>query len=101
MCLAVPGKVVSINDDSGEPGSARMATIDFQGSRLKASLVLTPEACPGDWVLVHAGFAIQLLDEQDARETWKYLNLMDVAELERDGPGGNQSSVESAKEQHD
>lgn len=101
MCLAVPGKVVSINEDSSDPGSARMATIDFQGSRVKASLVLTPEACPGDWVLVHAGFAIQLLDEQDAVETWKYLNLMDVEELERDAPGDNRSSDEPAKERHD
>ena len=101
MCLAVPGKVVFIDDDSNGPGRARMATVDFQGSRVKASLVLTPEARAGDWVLVHAGFAIQLLDEQDALETWKYLNLMDAEESEGDAPGENRSSDEPAEERND
>ncbi len=65
MCLAVPAKVI---DKAGDE-----ATLDLQGNRLKASLVLTPEAQVGDWVLVHAGFAISQLDEKDALETWDYL----------------------------
>jgi len=72
MCLAVPGKILSISEPPG-PGQARMATVDFQGSRMAACLTLVPEAHEGDWVLVHAGFAIQTLNEQDALETWKYL----------------------------
>jgi hydrogenase expression/formation protein HypC len=66
MCLAVPGKVVEC---AGE-----QALVDFQGNRLKVSLVLTPETREGDWVLVHAGFAISQIEEKDALETWSYLN---------------------------
>ncbi len=65
MCLAVPAKIVDRQADE--------ATIDLQGNRMKISVALTPEAAVGDWVLVHAGFAITQLDEQDALETWDYL----------------------------
>jgi hydrogenase expression/formation protein HypC len=50
------------------------ALVDFQGNRLEVSTVLTPEVGAGDWVLVHAGFAITQLDEETARQTWTYLN---------------------------
>ncbi len=65
MCLAVPAKVVECNGDE--------AVVDLQGSTLRISRILTPEVVRGDWVLVHAGFAITRLDEADARETWDYL----------------------------
>ncbi len=65
MCLAVPAKVVDCQGDR--------ATVDLQGSTLEVSTALTPEVGTGDWVLVHAGFAITQLDEQEARETWEYL----------------------------
>ena len=65
MCLAVPGKVIECAGDD--------ALVDFQGNRLKVSRVLTPEAQAGDWVLVHAGFAISTIEERDALETWSYL----------------------------
>ena len=65
MCLAVPGRIIEQNGTE--------ATVDFQGSRVAVSLQLTPEAKQGDWVLVHAGFAISQLDEAEARETWSYL----------------------------
>ena len=65
MCLAVPGKVIEC---SGE-----QALVDCQGNRFEISKVLTPEAQTGDWVLVHAGFAISQIGEQDALETWSYL----------------------------
>jgi hydrogenase expression/formation protein HypC len=65
MCLAVPAKVVECSDDE--------AVVDLQGSSLRISRILTPDAGPGDWVLVHAGFAITQLDETEARETWDYL----------------------------
>ena len=51
------------------------AVVELQGSTLKISKVLTPEAGKGDWVLVHAGFAISQLGEAEARETWDYLRL--------------------------
>ncbi|MGD8453779.1 MAG: HypC/HybG/HupF family hydrogenase formation chaperone [Phycisphaerae bacterium] len=65
MCLAVPAKIIEQQDD--------LATVDLQGNRLQISTVLTPEAGVGDWVLIHAGFAISQLDEAEARETWDYL----------------------------
>jgi hydrogenase expression/formation protein HypC len=65
MCLAVPGKLVECNGDE--------AIVDLQGNSLKVSRVLTPEANEGDWVLVHAGFTIAKLEEDEARETWEYI----------------------------
>ena len=79
MCIAVPGKIISASPPTAADGISRIGTIDFQGSRVNASLVLTPEARPGDWVLVHAGFAIQLIDEKDALETWEYLSMCNTA----------------------
>jgi len=73
MCLAVPGKIVSISDPEARPGPTGL--IDFQGNRVEASLVMTPEARAGDWVLVHAGFSIQVVEERDALETWEYLQM--------------------------
>jgi hydrogenase expression/formation protein HypC len=61
MCLAVPGKIVTKEDAVG--------VVDIRGNRLRAGLVLVPEAGVGDWVLVHAGFAITQITPQDAAET--------------------------------
>ena len=72
MCLAVPGKIVDVATEGDRP-SGRIATVDFGGSRVEASLAMTPEANEGDWVLVHAGFAIAQLDETEARETYAAL----------------------------
>ncbi|MBR2834149.1 MAG: HypC/HybG/HupF family hydrogenase formation chaperone [Coriobacteriales bacterium] len=62
MCLAVPSKIVSID-------SMLMATVDVMGISRTCSLRLVPQARVGDYVLVHAGFAIQLIEEQEAAET--------------------------------
>ena len=62
MCLAIPARVVSRDDDG-------LATADILGVTRKISLDLTPDAEPGDFVLVHAGFAIEVVDEQYAQET--------------------------------
>ena len=58
MCLAVPAKVVEIKD--------QLAAVEVQGVRRAASLMLLPEAKPGDYVLVHAGFAMQVVDAEEA-----------------------------------
>lgn len=63
MCLAVPGKIISIKKGAAE--------VDFGGVRRTISLELVPAAKKNDYVLAHAGFAIQLLDEKDAVETLK------------------------------
>lgn len=89
MCLAVPGKVIDVREEStGAVGSS--ATVDFNGSRLDVSLLFTPEAKVGDWILVHAGFALNVLDESEAMETWKYLKL-----IEDDLPGAGEKAGEA------
>ena len=74
MCLAVPGQIIERTGDVGQ--------VDFQGTRLEVSLVLTPDAETGQWVLVHAGFAISELDEAAARETWSYLREAGIEGVE-------------------
>lgn len=69
MCLGVPGKILEVPDS--EWG---MAKVEIGGVSRDVSLQLVPDAAVGDWVLVHAGFAIQLIDEQEAEETIKLLN---------------------------
>jgi len=73
MCLAVPGKIIEIKDTAADPALGRTGTVDFQGSKVEASLAMTPDAGVGDWVLVHAGFAITQLDETEALETFESL----------------------------
>ncbi|HDZ22868.1 hypothetical protein LCGC14_0018860 [marine sediment metagenome] len=76
MCLAVPGKIIDIAQPAGADPAAAIGptgTVDFCGNRVEVSLAMTPEAAVGDWVLVHAGFAITMLDEDEARETWAVL----------------------------
>ncbi|MCG3179477.1 MAG: Hydrogenase maturation factor HypC [Phycisphaerae bacterium] len=68
MCLAMPGQIVQAAARGGND-----AVVDMNGNRFTVSTVMTPEARVGDWVLVHAGFAIAKLDENDARETWDLL----------------------------
>ena len=83
MCLAVPGRIVEIlGDDGGSaPALGPVATVDFQGSRVEVSLTMAPEAGIGQWVLVHAGFAIAVLDEDEARGTWEYLQAGGAGEM--------------------
>ncbi len=95
MCLAVPGKILDIRPNEVDATLGSTGRIDFQGTQLEASLLFTPEARPGDWVLVHAGFALSVLNESEAMETWKYLEQEDtrdiadcglpIADLERRG----------------
>ena len=62
MCLAIPARVVELQEDR--------AVVDAMGNRFKAKTTLLPEVKMGDLVLVHAGFAISTVDEQEAKETW-------------------------------
>lgn len=63
MCLAVPGQIISLSDSSTE----RMGRVGFGGVVREISLAFTPEARVGDYVIVHAGFAISRLDETEAQ----------------------------------
>jgi hydrogenase expression/formation protein HypC len=73
MCLGIPGKVVEIRDD----GPMRMATVDYGGARKEACLAYVPEVGLGDYVIVHVGFAISQLDEEEALRTLELLRMMD------------------------
>jgi len=80
MCLAIPSKVVEIRD--------KVATIDLSGVRRDVSLLLLPEeAAVGDYVLVHAGFAIQRIDPEAAEEAMKLLREL----LENEGELGHRA----------
>ena len=82
MCLAIPGKITSISGDDHDPLS-RMGRIDFGGVLKEACLAYVPEAKPGDYVIVHVGFAISVLDESEAKKVFEYLREMeDLSELE-------------------
>jgi len=81
MCLAVPGKLLEIVAPNEAAPTSAVGTVDFQGTRVEVGLAFTPEAKVGDWVLVHAGFALSVLDEAEALETWSYLKAAGVAEL--------------------
>lgn len=79
MCLGIPGKIESVYEDHG----TKMAKIDFGGVQREACIEVIPEAKPGDWTIVHAGFALNLLSEEEARETLDILEQMsELADLE-------------------
>ena len=65
MCLAIPARIVELEGDK--------AVVDAMGNRWKAKTTLLPEAKLGDLVLIHAGFAISLVDEEEAKETWRLI----------------------------
>jgi hydrogenase expression/formation protein HypC len=75
MCLAIPARVTSIDE-------YRMATVDIMGVTRKVSLDLVPEAVEGDYVLVHAGFALQVIDEEVANDTLELLKEIPFFEEE-------------------
>ena len=86
MCLAVPGKIAEVTEADDDSVVGRLAIVDMQGSRIEASLAMTPDAKVGDWVLVHAGFALTVLDETEAKETWELLQLALGGEAELPAP---------------
>ncbi|MCG8387406.1 MAG: HypC/HybG/HupF family hydrogenase formation chaperone [Cytophagales bacterium] len=71
MCLAIPGKIQSIT--SQYDGLVRMAKVQFGGIVKEASLEMVPKAKLGDYVLVHVGVAISIVDEEEAKKTFEYL----------------------------
>jgi hydrogenase expression/formation protein HypC len=68
MCLAIPARIVEMEGDR--------AVVDAMGNRWNARTTLLPEVKVGDLVLVHAGFAISTVDEQEAKETWELFSQM-------------------------
>ncbi len=92
MCLGIPGKITGLLAG----GLLRMGTVDFEGVSQEVCLAYVPEASPGDYVLVHAGFALAQLDEDEAHETLATLHRLaelqqlsdeELANYEPDGAG--------------
>ncbi len=69
MCLAIPARIVELEQDR--------AVVDAMGNRFKAKTTLLPKAGLGDIVLVHAGFAIQMIEEEEAKKTWQLIAEID------------------------
>ena len=74
MCLAVPGRLETVE---GDDPLTRQGRVAFAGIIKPANLAYVPEAKPGDYVLVHAGFAISVIDEAEALKTLAYLAELD------------------------
>jgi len=74
MCLAIPGRITEIQDD--DPVTRR-GTVDFGGVFKEVNLSFVPEAQPGDYVIVHAGFALNTIDEAEAGKIFEYLDEID------------------------
>ena len=83
MCLAIPSKIIKVENN--------MAVIDVDGVRRECSLLLVEDAREGDYVIVHAGFAISKIDEAAAQETLALLReaaaLLDAGDRGGNGPG--------------
>lgn len=69
MCLGVPGRIIEVQEN----GLMRMGRVDFGGITREVCLAYVPEAQVGDWVIVHVGFAISRLEEEEAMETLQLL----------------------------
>lgn len=78
MCLAVPGRVLSVHEQDG----TTMAQVDFGGLRKEVCLAYIPDAAVGEYVIVHVGFAIQRLDEASALETLANFERLGILEEE-------------------
>ena len=91
MCLGIPGRITDIRDDEGLP----MGTVDFAGVRREVCLAyVRDEVEPGDYVIIHVGFAISKVDEEEARRTYELLKEMSqldeldwMKEVEEEGLG--------------
>lgn len=85
MCLGIPGKVTEVYQQDDLP----MGKVEFGGILKEICLAYTPEARVGQYVIVHAGFAISLIDEEEAQEIFSYLReigeAMEKQEQEEDG----------------
>lgn len=81
MCLAIPGRILETEERDGN----RLAKVQFGGITRQAFLNFVPEAQVGDYVIVHVGFAISRLDEEEARRTFEALESMGLVQEELGG----------------
>ncbi len=81
MCLAIPGKLVAIRDT--RDSVFRVGDVVFSGIRQEVNLMLVPEARQGDYVLVHVGVAISIVDPLEAQATLDLMSTADVSDQQR------------------
>ena len=104
MCLAIPGKVETI---TGDDPITRMGRVNFGGVIKEVSLAYVPKVKVSDYVIVHVGFALSIVDEAEAQQVFEYLRQMDeLAELQDDRwgerprePGGGSSVASPHQEE--
>jgi len=96
MCLAIPGKVLEIDRET----QPTMGTVSFGGIQKRVCIEWVPEVKVGDYVLVHVGFALHTIDEQEALETLKLLSEMGdlAAELSQEDPAAPGSRGEEGRD---
>ena len=80
MCLAIPARIIELDED--------IAVVDAMSNRFKAKTTLLPEAKIGNLVLVHAGFAISLVDEEEAKQTWEVIEQINKLQDESNDSSG-------------
>ena len=96
MCLAVPGRVASI---SGDDPLTRVGKIDFGGILKEVSMAYVPEVKVGDYVIVHVGFALSRVDEEEAKQVFEYLREMqELSDLDEGGATQTGAKHDAAKE---
>jgi hydrogenase expression/formation protein HypC len=86
MCLAVPGRILEVEEGDG----SRIARVQFGGITRPAYLDFVPEAAVGDYVMVHVGFTISRVNAEEAARTYELLKEMGLLESERRGPASSQ-----------
>lgn len=86
MCLAIPGRLVTILNP--EEQIFRKGKVSFDGIMKEINLSMVPEAKVNDYVLVHVGVAISIVDEEEARKTLEYIKAIENIEEELGGPEG-------------
>jgi hydrogenase expression/formation protein HypC len=90
MCLGVPGKIIEIY----ESGGLRMGKIDFGGVTREACLAYVPEAQLGDYTIIHVGFALNVISEEEAQETLELLRQISDLDAEREAEFGEPEQEE-------
>lgn len=89
MCLAVPAQLIQQDGQQG--------IVDLHGNRLPVNTMMTPDAQNGDWILIHAGFAIERLNPEEARETWALIEEVECATRNIADPSDTQQNTTTAQ----
>jgi hydrogenase expression/formation protein HypC len=95
MCLGIPGRVIAIWDESG----TRMSTVDFGGTTKTVCLAYLPDLEIGEFAIVHAGFAINRLDEKSANETLTMFAELGVLQEELAGSAGQSAPPDAGRKE--